>query len=499
MHNAPTGVRLRSPLGTVFDDPILHGLDLQGDDLQRAKDEKLLEMLGEMARGIDDEEDADSVRLDMLPVEVQEEDPMTRSLLQECGALWEEVQREAEAKEDLRGRLMGELRQIQERSERQYQESSMLTQRLMGAKQALAEKLQDASLVHQELRDQIVEVWHTNEHLRSATLGGGSHLAAEAEALNSEIFEVGESQAMLVRELQNATETQAQLQAELQTERVRTWRQSADVVLAFARGTALSMVGTGPIPDILPDGTDLGAAPAMSPRAGEVGGVADSEERLGQPPDSQRSEAPRQLLEEMSAYMHTQGAGLSEQAELEQACRLQAEQIEELSKALALEESCRSSLQAQLEYVRDKTAAFGIELDGTDRTGQAADLDRTGQAADLDGISLENLENPAPADPDAADRSMDDQQEQQQHQQHQESPVFCELADPDAEDGGKDDHRQQEQQQHEQQHQQQQIIDRADKKLNYSSSISALASIPVCIRCARSDQDIARGCTEWRR
>merc|ERR1712008_152308 len=104
----------------------------------------------------------------------------------------------------------------------------------------------------------------------------------------------------------------------------------------------------------------------MGPRAGEVGGVADSEERLGQPPDSQRSEAPRQLLEEMSAYMHTQGAGLSEQAELEQACRLQAEQIEELSKALALEESCRSSLQAQLEYVREKTAAFGIELDGTD-------------------------------------------------------------------------------------------------------------------------------------
>ena len=48
--------------------------------------------------------------------------------------MWEEVEQETEVKRELHTRLLGELRQIQDRSERQYHESSALMQRLVGTK-----------------------------------------------------------------------------------------------------------------------------------------------------------------------------------------------------------------------------------------------------------------------------------------------------------------------------------------------------------------------------
>ncbi|CAL1173708.1 unnamed protein product [Cladocopium goreaui] len=199
-------------------------------------DEKLLAMLGDMARG-DPEQDAPS-----------------RVLLDECGALWEEVTHvktgkgspsetwgntvhtEAEAQREMQLRLRRELRHLQERSHRQHQESAAFMQRLSSAREALAEKIREARSENEELRRQLR---HVKERVgcNSCSLSESiRELNAHAAELQAEIWEVSDCQVNLVDQLHEASETQARLQAELQRERVKTWRQSTDVVMAFAGG-----------------------------------------------------------------------------------------------------------------------------------------------------------------------------------------------------------------------------------------------------------------------
>lgn len=175
-------------------------------------------MLGDMARG-DPEQDAPS-----------------RVLLDECGALWEEVHTEAEAQREMQLRLRRELRHLQERSHRQHQESAAFMQRLSSAREALAEKIREARSENEELRSQL-------RHLQEQVGCNGYNLSesirelnANAAELQAEIWEVSDCQVNLVDQLHEASETQARLQAELQRERVKTWRQSTDVVMAFATG-----------------------------------------------------------------------------------------------------------------------------------------------------------------------------------------------------------------------------------------------------------------------
>lgn len=211
------------------------GGELLEDNHQRQKDEKLLAMLGDMARGASEDDDLSEV-LGMLPMEVQEEDPAIAQSVADCAQMWEEVYTEAEVKHELQSRLQRELRQLQERGDRQYQESSVFMQRLATAKEALAEKLQESSFVNQDLRVRLDNEWRNNERLRCSISEVLKSLNARSAELNARIWEVSDDQASLIEEFHIASELQAQLQTELQEERVLTWRQSTDVVMAFARG-----------------------------------------------------------------------------------------------------------------------------------------------------------------------------------------------------------------------------------------------------------------------
>jgi len=79
-----------------------------GEDAQRSSDEKLLAMLGDMAKGSPDEDDGSDV-MSLLPLDVHEEDPHVRMLLDECSAMWEQVASEAEANREMQNRLRREL------------------------------------------------------------------------------------------------------------------------------------------------------------------------------------------------------------------------------------------------------------------------------------------------------------------------------------------------------------------------------------------------------
>jgi len=98
--------------------------------------------------------------------------------------------------------------------------------------------MKEVSGFNQDLRGKISNQWRDNERLSCTISEGVKGLTARAAELSAEIWEVSDTQATLVEQLNLATETQARLQAELQEERVKTWRQSTDVVMAFAQGSS---------------------------------------------------------------------------------------------------------------------------------------------------------------------------------------------------------------------------------------------------------------------
>ncbi|CAE7894821.1 unnamed protein product, partial [Symbiodinium microadriaticum] len=183
-------------------------------------DEKLLALLGDLALG----------------AEEVEEDPAARVLLDECGALWEEVHMEAEAQREMQCRLRRELQHLQDRSHWQHAESGAFLQRLSVAREALADKIREATDENEALRQKLRRHHTEEERLRCGLAEDLRCLDARAAELRAAIFETGQSQAELVERLRAVTNTQAHLQAELQQERVKTWRQSSDVVMAFAGG-----------------------------------------------------------------------------------------------------------------------------------------------------------------------------------------------------------------------------------------------------------------------
>merc|ERR1712224_974771 len=117
----------------------------------------------------------------------QLEEPPVRTLLQDCGTLWDEVQAESQVKKELQARLKSELMQIQERSERQYQESSLLKQRLVFANKTLAGKLQDATMAQQDLRCRVADELRGNERLRLTISEGVRGVIAHAEELGKQM------------------------------------------------------------------------------------------------------------------------------------------------------------------------------------------------------------------------------------------------------------------------------------------------------------------------
>lgn len=230
------------PFGTdaSTDGSLAFGQDLEafgsGElDFDHYKDENILAMLDTMARGSPEDDELSDV-VSLLPIEVQEEDPVVAHLVAECGAMWEEVYIQAEVRRELRSRLEREIRQLQERWERGYHQSAAFMQRLATAKEALSEKLYESSLINEELKKRLEHEWRNNERFKCSMTEGIKNLTAQTAEINAHIWEVSDHQATLVEQLHSATALQAQLQEELQEERHRTWRQSTDVVMAFARG-----------------------------------------------------------------------------------------------------------------------------------------------------------------------------------------------------------------------------------------------------------------------
>ncbi|CAJ1439447.1 unnamed protein product [Effrenium voratum] len=181
-----------------------------------SEDEKLLAMLGDMARGIEEDTDLAS-----------------RGMLDECALLWQELQEEARAQREMQGRLHRELRQMQDRSEHQHEESADFMQRLASAKDALTEKVQASGARNAELSAHLRSTWRDAQRLACSGQQRLRGLAAKDQELQAEVWELSASQASLVAELETAASGAAELRAQLQTERHETWRSATETVMAF--------------------------------------------------------------------------------------------------------------------------------------------------------------------------------------------------------------------------------------------------------------------------
>lgn len=218
----------------------------------------------------------------------------------------------------------------------------MFMERLHGAKGALADKMKEVSGYNQDLRGKISNQWRDNERLSCTISEGVKGLTARAAELSAEIWDVSDSQATLVEQLNLATETQARLQAELQEERVKTWRQSTDVVMAFAQGSS-------------------------------------------------------------AASWHVKVGESSASACLRDTLARQAKRVADLQNELAEEEANRSLLESQLDEVSRRASECGIkppakQADGMLATegpgGRELSDDLEGEAEDAEDVA----EEPAPLD-----------------------------------------------------------------------------------------------------
>jgi len=191
------------------------------------------EMLATLERMIGASTDTD----DLSTSQPSQEDTLAR-LQEECTAMRDEVQEQARAKADLESRLREDMRKLQERCASQLAEKASLTQRLQDAKAVWNEKLEHMRSINANLQHRIEEEKQAKEVLRVKLAENLQAMMDKVTLLNRRIQDDWENQVSLVKELDAETNSQSHYQSELHAEREKSWRQSHDVMEAFASSKA---------------------------------------------------------------------------------------------------------------------------------------------------------------------------------------------------------------------------------------------------------------------
>jgi len=347
----------------VSDALVFQGCDMLEFDPDLAKhgDAELLAMLSEIASGATvptkANDDVSSTNVSHL----SEEESSVRPSLDEwksIAALRTQVRMQTDAKESLQSRLLGELQQLQERSNRQYQVTSVLVQRLAGAKQTLATHLMDASCKQQDIRARINIEAQEMKQLRERLRRGA---CAKVDGTR-QLQQISDEQSSLVCELHAASDSLASVQSELRAERRLTWSVSVDAMMQFAQRRT-------------PDPHGMLTVSALGS-------------------DRRFADLHQRCWTEGREMLRVGVRGSDEQAELRLECLRRDQSILELERELKLEESKRSRLQELLQEAVSHAVRSGIfprpRLMESD-TARSANLD------DLDPVAhvkyAENLRN----------------------------------------------------------------------------------------------------------
>jgi hypothetical protein len=146
----------------------------------------------------------------------------------------EEVREHCQDGWAFRARLLGELAQLREKRDKMCREVDYISGRCKRTRRTFAERLSAEALEHRSLRARLDDEHRKGQAVKTRVAQCASSHWTLAK-LNRQIAEVGVDQAALVNKLRGATSSHALLHDELQTERLKTWHESAAVMLAFAR------------------------------------------------------------------------------------------------------------------------------------------------------------------------------------------------------------------------------------------------------------------------
>mmetsp|Transcript_120957 Transcript_120957/g.342177 ORF Transcript_120957/g.342177 Transcript_120957/m.342177 type:complete len:636 (-) Transcript_120957:53-1960(-) len=269
---------------------------------QRANDERLLAMMAVMAQDLEDDEFFSSALSPGADVFEDGADPGEAHLRQDCAELHEEVREQAAASRRLRARLFSELHQLKEQHERICYESTSLSKRLHDVERDVHVRLDVEASACQDVSVRLREQCLGNETLRGNIANRVGLLRSRAAELKAQVSEGFGSYAALTKQLDVASMEQVRLQSELQQECMTTRRWSVDSFLRLARREFLQPEQRAD------DVSSSSTAPVVSCRV---------------------------TVEDMD-----------EISNLERQRSGQAQQISELRKQVAIEESARRRLQA---------------------------------------------------------------------------------------------------------------------------------------------------------
>eukprot|EP00928_Gymnodinium_smaydae_P042012 TRINITY_DN28364_c0_g1_i1.p1 TRINITY_DN28364_c0_g1~~TRINITY_DN28364_c0_g1_i1.p1 ORF type:complete len:825 (-),score=188.97 TRINITY_DN28364_c0_g1_i1:197-2671(-) len=384
-------------------DPSMGSSADSSTDLRNVSDEALLAMLRTMAReaieedersshdwpstrGCDSEDGGASrssgSRFDVVPVEIEgklgeadgHEASVSRGFDDDADALAAHAAADgavaAAIAEDETQRLREELERLRDRSSCMCSESARLRERLLQSKAETAARLESASVDHEALRARLGVQLSATQRLRAALSAEGlATLRRPAGELSLQAEALAATQASLVESLSAASATQARLHAELQRERVATWQQSANVVVAFAHGGGAASARGSAAPSARSGCRSArGSASSGTPRT-----LMSPARSPGRCRASSSSSAPVLSPALMEHAVVSTAAAQAERHRLSQAhqrmleehgsrSERQARVTAELKKAIALELASGSRVTAELEHLRRRAAASGLRL-----------------------------------------------------------------------------------------------------------------------------------------
>lgn len=269
--------------------------------------------------------------MEMLRKDEEAEDARLKDL---CIKTTQSVAEQEEAIRKIRGEMM----YLLGRSERQSTEKETYVKRLQTAKQALTTRILEAAERRRELQRLTEEEIRSCQVLRRVAAEAVADMLDTAKDLHQQVEDEGIAANELTENLRLVTADQAKLRSILQEEKAQTFHESREVLLAFTKGKKEQL--------------ELDAA--------ETASVEDDAEAPLRLPKATTDALQLELWTRRTSWLEEYNAGCEELTRLRDICAVQAHETEEFRKILALEGASRAHREAELLSVAQSCTDAGM-------------------------------------------------------------------------------------------------------------------------------------------
>lgn len=247
--------------------------------------------------------------------------------------LCQEAKEQVAEQEEVISKIRGELMYLQGRSERQRAEKESYVARLQQAKETLRRRILEAAERRRELQHHTEEETRLCQKLRKVAAEAVADMLDEAKQLRQQVEDESVASNGLTEQLKLATADQAELQRQLQEEKMVTFKEARDVLVKFTQGKKEQF--------------EREAAEALS------GEHADSEAPWT--PHASCEDLQLELLRRRTSWLEEHNAGCEELNRLRDFCAAQVAAVDQYRKNLALESAGRAHREAEMASVAQRS------------------------------------------------------------------------------------------------------------------------------------------------